>query len=99
MSDFRNLINDFDPITLNEMDEVKLMSRTDTKFAFSSSKLPELLCRMLPFYRILNINNTLIHDYKSLYFDTADNKFYLDHHNKRVNRNKIRYRWMMRQHG
>ena len=47
---------------------------------------------MLPFYRILNINNKLIHDYKSLYYDTSENKFYLDHHNNRVNRNKIRFR-------
>lgn len=92
MRKYRDLIKDFDPITLDEMDEVKLMSRTDTKFAFSSSKLPDLLLRMLPFYRILNINNKLIHDYKSLYFDTSENKFYLDHHNNRVNRNKIRFR-------
>ena len=34
----------------------------------------------------------LIHDYKSLYYDTEDWKFYLDHHNGRVNRNKIRFR-------
>ena len=81
MSHFKDLIKDFEPITLDEMDEVKLMSRTDTKFAFSSSKLPQLLSRMLPFYRILNINNKLIHDYKSLYYDTSENKFYLDHHN------------------
>ena len=92
MSHFKDLIKDFDPITLDEMDEVKLMSRTDTKFAFSSAKLPQLLSRMLPFYRILNINNKLIHDYKSLYYDTSENKFYLDHHNNRVNRNKIRFR-------
>ena len=86
------MIKDFEPITLDEMDGVKLMSRTDTKFAFSSSKLPQLLSSMLPFYRILNINNKLIHDYKSLYYDTSENKFYLDHHNNRVNRNKIRFR-------
>lgn len=92
MRKYRDLIKDFDPITLDEMDEVKLMSRTDTKFAFSSLKLPDLLLRILPFYKILNINNKLIHDYKSLYFDTAENKFYLDHHNSRVNRNKIRFR-------
>ena len=92
MSHFKDLIKDFEPITLDEMDGVKLMSRTDTKFAFSSSKLPQLLSSMLPFYRILNINNKLIHNYKSLYYDTSENKFYLDHHNNRVNRNKIRFR-------
>ena len=92
MSHFKDLIKDFEPITLDEMDGVKLMSRTDTKFAFSSSKLPQLLSSMLPFYRILNINNKLIHDYKSLYYDTSENKFYLDHHNNRDTRKKIRLR-------
>ena len=74
------------------MDDVKLMSRTDTKFAFQASKLPLLMEKMIPFYRVLNINDQLIHDYKSLYFDTDQRKFYLDHHNGRVNRNKIRFR-------
>ena len=32
------------------------------------------------------------HDYKSLYFDTEDRKFYNDHHNQRVHRHKVRYR-------
>ena len=82
----------FSPIKLAEMDNVKLMSRSDTKFAFKISKLPELLNQMIPFYRVLEINGKLIHDYKSLYFDTDDRKFYLDHHNGRVNRNKVRFR-------
>jgi len=82
----------FSPISLDEMDDVKLMSRTDTKFAFKASKLPVLMERMIPFYKVLDIKGKLIHDYKSLYFDTDGRKFYLDHHNGRVNRNKIRFR-------
>ncbi|MBC8267092.1 MAG: polyphosphate polymerase domain-containing protein [Flavobacteriales bacterium] len=91
-SQLSRIVADFSPITLNEMDEVKLMNRTDTKFAFKTNKLPLLLQKMLPFYHILTINGKLIHDYKSLYFDTEDRKFYIDHHNSRVNRNKIRFR-------
>lgn len=74
------------------MDDVKLMSRTDTKFAFKANKMPLLLQKLLPFYRVLAIDGELIHDYKSLYYDTDNRKFYLDHHNGRVNRNKIRFR-------
>ncbi len=74
------------------MDDVKLMSRNDTKFAFKANKMPLLLKKLLPFYRVLSIDDKLIHDYKSLYFDTNNRKFYLDHHNGRVNRNKIRFR-------
>ena len=54
--------------------------------------MPLLLQKLLPFYRVLAIDGKLIHDYKSLYYDTDDRKFYLDHHNGRVNRNKIRFR-------
>ena len=92
MSSLPAIISDFTPISLDEMDDVKLMSRTDTKFAFQANKLPFLLKELIPFYRILAIEGKLIHDYKSLYYDTDDRKFYLDHHNERVNRNKIRFR-------
>ena len=92
MSNLSQIAAHFLPISLDEMDEVKLMNRTDTKFAFKATKLPLLMQKMMPFYRILAIDGKLIHDYKSLYFDTDNRKFYLDHHNGRVNRNKIRFR-------
>lgn len=87
-----DIISNFEHISLSEMDNVKLMTRTDTKFAFKFVKLPGLLNKMTPYYRVLSIDGELIHDYKSLYFDTNERKFYLDHHNGRVNRNKIRFR-------
>ena len=92
MNNLPAIISDFTPISLDEMDDVKLMSRTDTKFAFQANKLPFLLKKLIPFYRVLAIDGKLIHDYKSLYYDTDDRKFYIDHHNQRVNRNKIRFR-------
>ena len=92
MSNLLPIISDFAPITLKEMDGVKLMSRMDTKFVFKIEKLPSLLEKMTAFYRVLEINGKFIHDYKSLYFDTNARKFYIDHHNSRVNRNKIRFR-------
>lgn len=92
MSNLPQIVADFLPISLDEMDDVKLMSRTDTKFAFKANKMPLLLQKLLPYYRVLAIDGELIHDYKSLYYDTDNRKFYLDHHNGRVNRNKIRFR-------
>jgi len=92
VSNFLPILSDFTTITLQEMDGVKLMSRMDTKFVFKIEKLPSLLEKMTPFYRVLEINGKIIHDYKSLYFDTNARKFYIDHHNSRVNRNKIRFR-------
>ncbi len=92
MSNLTSLLSNFSPITLNEMDNVKLMSRVDTKFAFEFEKIFCLLTEMAPFYKVLEINGNNIQDYKSLYFDTDDRKFYIDHHNRRVNRNKVRFR-------
>ena len=92
MRSLLQIIGSFSPISLDEMDGVKLMNRTDTKFAFKLDTLPVLLEKMQSFYRVLSIKDKLIHNYKSLYYDTIDRKFYLDHHNRRVNRNKIRFR-------
>ena len=85
-------LNKFETITLSEMDDVKLMSRTDTKFVFNFSRLLEFLEKLSQFYRVMEIDGERLHHYKSLYFDTEDRKFYIEHHNRRVNRNKIRFR-------
>ena len=87
-----NNTTQFSPISLKNMDEVKLMNRSDTKFTFSVQKLPILLEKLVPFYDVLEINGKRLHSYKSLYFDTDSRKFYNDHHNRRVNRHKIRFR-------
>ena len=92
MNNLSNIVSEFSSISLDQMDGVKLMNRTDTKFAFKAEKLYLLLRKIMPFYRVLAIKDKCIQDYKSLYFDTNDRKFYLDHHNRRVNRNKIRFR-------
>jgi hypothetical protein len=43
MDKIATLVQKFNPITLEEMDRVKLMNRIDTKFAFSVNQLVELL--------------------------------------------------------
>lgn len=87
-----HLLNTFSPISLSEMDSVKLMNRTDRKFTFHVSKLPELLQHIKPFYQVLEIENNRISKYKSLYYDTPSYNLYLNHHNGRLNRYKIRHR-------
>jgi hypothetical protein len=85
-------ISDFEPITLDEMDSVKLMNRTDTKYVFSIDYLPGILSAMIPNYRLLEINNVRQHRYESLYFDTKDFLFYRQHQNGKLNRYKLRFR-------
>lgn len=82
----------FSPISLSEMDEVKLMKRMDTKFIVNTKYIPDLLHSLSQDYRILEIGGNRLMTYDSLYYDTTNLKFYLDHHNKRTNRLKIRKR-------
>lgn len=86
------MLSVFNPISLAEMDEVKLMNRTDTKFVFKRSDLQSLLERLSDSYSVLRIKENLISSYKTLYFDTPDFGYYLDHHNGRGNRFKVRIR-------
>ncbi len=85
-------IEQFLPITLEEMEKVKLMNRTDVKFIFNDKILPDLLDKVKDDYFILVAADTRIASYKTLYFDTAKNKFYIHHHNGKRNRFKVRYR-------
>lgn len=90
--DTRALIGRFEPISLTEMDSVKLQDRVDTKYIFSERQLPELLLALSAHYRVLEVDGRRGTDYRSLYFDTADLKHYRDHHNKRTFRSKVRFR-------
>jgi hypothetical protein len=74
------------------MDSVKLMNRTDTKFAFSSDNLMSVLNSVKDAYRILEIEERRIATYKTLYYDTKDLNLYLNHHNGKLNRYKVRHR-------
>ncbi len=85
-------VNQFDPISLKDMDSVRLMNRTDTKYVLSNQLLPELLSEIRNDYYSLEINQERVFGYQSLYFDTIRNSMYLAHHNGKVNRYKVRMR-------
>lgn len=82
----------FDSVSLGEMDSVSLMKRTDTKFVIHEKDLAEVLEQIKDKYEVLEIDKNRILTYSSLYFDTPSKRFYLDHHNRKVNRTKVRMR-------
>jgi ribosomal protein L30E len=95
VTDLKNIqetMHPFDPVSLGEMDAVKLMNRTDTKFVFLTSKLEELLRTSMEDYKVLQIGENRIFQYNSLYYDTADLGLYLTHHNGARPRFKVRFR-------
>jgi hypothetical protein len=82
----------FEPISLAQMDGVKLMDRTDTKFVFKFEKLPGFLEQIMNYYSVLEVANARVSRYNTLYFDTDDFQLYLQHQNGKLNRHKIRFR-------
>lgn len=92
MSPFAPVIARFAPISLAEMDGVKLQDRVDTKYVFGEHRLPEVLEAMLPHYRLLEVEGVRGTNYRSLYFDTADLQHYKAHHDQRTFRSKVRFR-------
>jgi hypothetical protein len=87
-----NVLGQFQGLSLEKLDDVKLLKRFDTKFVFHKDKLPFVFDYLYGKYGILEINKNRIFKYESLYYDTDDYIFYHMHHNKRLNRYKIRCR-------
>ena len=88
----QNLLNDFQTLSLDELDKVKLLDRQDTKFVFNQIQLPQILEKIKPFYRTLEIKNSSVFRYDNTYFDTGDFLFYNQHHNENRKRFKVRLR-------
>jgi len=86
------LLDNFQTVSLDELDKVKLLDRQDTKFVFNQIQLPLILEKIKPFYRILEINKKLVFTYETTYFDTDDFLFYNQHHNENRKRFKVRFR-------
>jgi hypothetical protein len=64
----------------------------DTKYILSKAQLVLLLEGIKEEQFVLEIDNTRVFNYKTIYFDTPDFQFYKDHHNGCVNRIKVRSR-------
>ena len=92
MTNLLNIINNFEPITLEEMDRVQLQNRTDTKYVFESSLFASILTDIAPYYSILEIKGKRTNNYRTLYYDTKELTSYIQHHNGKANRIKIRFR-------
>ncbi len=91
-SEINILTGSFGPIALHEMDQVMLMDRVETKYVFSSLKLPLLLALLSSDYKILDIDMIRSFPYHTTYLDTPDLIFYMQQVRGKLDRHKIRYR-------
>ncbi len=81
------------PITLEEMDGIKLMNRIDSKYLTNEETLLKILADAAAAgYRVLSIEGKRITRYNSVYYDTPSLGMYYDHRNKHLVRQKVRTR-------
>ena len=85
-------LSSLNPIGLEEIGCLKLMSRFDTKYLFSVRKLSDLIDHLEGKYKVLEIGNLRVFPYHTTYMDTPDYLFYNQHVRGELGRHKIRYR-------
>ncbi len=82
-----------EPVTLEEMDSIKLMNRIDTKYLTDEKKLLGFLADAAAAgYRVLVTRGMRISPYNSVYYDTPGLKMFTDHRNRHLTRQKVRTR-------
>ena len=86
------LLAEFTPIGLSEMESVKLMNRIDTKYAAPISALPAVLQAAQADYFAQEIDGKRIARYDTVYYDTDSLDMYIRHHDRQLVRQKIRVR-------
>ena len=94
----RNVVENYAPIGLEEMDSVALLNRIDTKYVIPVGKLAATLSNLTGDYCILEVNQQRFNHYRTLYFDTPGFDLFNMHVNGRVDRYKVRSREYMDTH-
>ena len=88
----QDIIQTFEPISLSEMESVKLMNRIDTKYAVPLTVLPAILQAAKADYFAQQIDGKRIATYDTMYYDTDSLDMYIRHHDRQLVRQKIRVR-------
>ena len=92
LTDCANILDGFNTISLDEMSSIRLMNRIDTKYLANEQQLSRLLEMARDKYMVQSINGTVESEYTTQYLDDRFNTMYLNHHNRRLPRQKVRIR-------
>lgn len=92
METLHEILAQYHPISLEQVQIADLMSRMEVKYTFNKSQLPQILEELINDYRVLTVNKNTVNPYETLYFDTPTYSLYYQHHNSIFNRFKIRQR-------
>lgn len=92
LTDCVHILNGFNTISLDEMSSIRLMNRIDTKYLANEQQLVRLLEMARGEYMVQSIDGIRQSEYSTQYLDDRFNTMYLNHHNGRVPRQKVRIR-------
>ncbi len=87
-----NRLGPMDSISLAQMESVRLMNRTDSKFIANSAQLLDLLGMAGRDYMVQEIEGRRVASYRTTYLDDSDLTMYMLHHGGRAPRQKVRIR-------
>ncbi len=89
----KQLFESFDPISLDEVNKkAALLQRKDNKYLVSAGEFLEILREAGDEFDVLTISGERMFAYSTLYYDDENYQCYLDHHNGRRIRAKVRER-------
>lgn len=88
------IIREYESISLSMLDETKarLLNRVESKHLMTTDACREFLQRISDSYRVLEVRKTRIGRYETMYFDNNAFITYMQHHNGKGNRYKLRFR-------
>lgn len=92
MNKINDILQGFVAISLEEMQQVRLMDRTDTKYVTTAPRLVRLLEMAAGEYRVQETGGLRELPYHTCYFDTPDCDMFTQHQRGRKARQKIRLR-------
>lgn len=92
MLHFLKHIDEFESMSLTQLDKFDFEKRVDTKFIFHEALLPDLLKNLAGFTKMLELDGERVFDIRNSYFDTPDFSYYYAHHRGLGNRLKVRIR-------
>ena len=92
MQEVIDIVKAMRPISLDEMKDVQLMNRVDTKYLITETQLFLILQRICGSYYAQEISGNRFAPYRTVYYDTPELTMYLIHHNRHLVRDKVRVR-------
>ena len=86
------ILHTMQPVSLEEISNAALMNRKELKYVLHEDQVKELIAHLSESMYVLEIEGTRIGSYETIYFDTDEFTMYLQHHNGRRRRYKLRTR-------